>query len=110
MSLSMRLISDSAEIPIDIYAMDKKINSFERDVRRKVMTHLAISGSQDLGSGLILTSVVIDIERIGDYLQKTYIGYLAYYAENQKKLNAGGIEDKLSTIEHNTKDYFNRND
>ena len=56
--------SDSPDIPIDIYAMDKKINSFERDVRRKVMTHLAISGSKDLGSGLILTSVVIDFERI----------------------------------------------
>ena len=26
--------SDSAEIDIDIYAMDKKINEFERDVRR----------------------------------------------------------------------------
>ena len=26
--------SDTAEIPIDIYAMDKKINEFERDVRR----------------------------------------------------------------------------
>ena len=25
--------SDSADIPIDIYEMDKKINSFERDVR-----------------------------------------------------------------------------
>ena len=39
--------SDNAEIPIDIYAMDKKINEFERDVRRKVMTHLVVSGQQD---------------------------------------------------------------
>ena len=71
-SINALRTSDSAEIPIDIYAMDKKINSFERDVRRKVMTHLAISGSQDLGSGLILTSVVIDIERIGDYTKNIY--------------------------------------
>ena len=57
--------SDSADIDIDIFAMDKKINEFERDVRRKVMTHLAIGGKEDVGSGLVLVSVVIDIERIG---------------------------------------------
>ena len=71
-SINALRTSDSAEIPIDIYAMDKKINSFERDVRRKVMTHLAVSGSQDLGSGLILTSVVIDIARIGAYTKNIY--------------------------------------
>ena len=103
-SINALRTSDSAEIPIDIYAMDKKINSFERDVRRKVMTHLAISGSQDLGSGLILTSVVIDIERIGDYTKNIYDLAVSY----PKKLNAGTFEDKLTTIEHNTKDYFNR--
>ncbi len=64
--------SDTADIPIDIYAMDRKINRFERDVRRKVMTHLAVSGREDLGSGLILVSVVIDIERIGDYTKNIY--------------------------------------
>ena len=43
--------SDSADIDIDIYEMDKKINEFERDVRRKVMTHLAVGGKEDIGSG-----------------------------------------------------------
>jgi len=38
--------SDSADIDIDIYAMDKKINEFERDVRRKIMTHLAVGGKE----------------------------------------------------------------
>ncbi len=96
--------SDSADIPIDIYAMDKKINSFERDVRRKVMTHLAISGSKDLGSGLILTSVVIDIERIGDYTKNIY----DLAVNHPKKLVGGSFEDELSTIENNTKEYFNQ--
>ena len=68
--------SDTADIPIDIYAMDKKINEFERDVRRKIMTHLAVSGKEDLGSGLILVSVVIDIERIGDYTKNIYDFYM----------------------------------
>ena len=77
--------SDTAEIPIDIYAMDKKINEFERDVRRKVMTHLAVSGNEDLGSGLILVSVVIDIERIGDYTKNIY----DLAVQHPKKLTAG---------------------
>ena len=95
--------SDTADIPIDIYAMDRKINEFERDVRRKVMTHLAISGREDLGSGLILVSVVIDIERIGDYTKNIY----DLACEHPKRLNAGSYESKLASIENATKDFLN---
>jgi len=103
-SIKVLRLSDSSDIPIDIYAMDKKINSFERDVRRKVMTHLSISGTQDLGSGLILTSVVIDIERIGDYTKNIY----DLAVNHPKKLVGDSFEERLLKIENNTKDYFNR--
>ncbi len=95
--------SDNAEIPIDIYAMDKKINEFERDVRRKVMTHLAIDGKKDIGSGLILVSVVIDIERIGDYTKNIYDLAL----NHPKKLTAGSLESTLNEMEKLTKEYLN---
>ncbi len=88
---------DTAEIPIDLYEMDKKINKFERDVRRKVMTHLAISGSKDLGSGLVLVSVVIDIERIGDYTKNIYDMAVIHPA----RLKGGSIEDRIKLIEDN---------
>ena len=87
--------SDTADIPIDIYAMDKKINEFERDVRRKVMTHLAIGGKEDVSSGLVLVSVVIDIERIGDYTKNIY----DLAVNHPKKLHGGSIEDRLDKIE-----------
>ncbi len=87
--------SDSADIKIDIYAMDKKINEFERDVRRKVMTHLAVGGKEDIGSGLVLVSVVIDIERIGDYTKNIY----DLAVNHPKRLNAGSIEDRLHDVE-----------
>ena len=51
----------------DIYARDKAINRFERDVRRRIVTHLAVSSSPDINMALVLTAIVIDIERIGDY-------------------------------------------
>ena len=87
--------SDSAEIDIDIYKMDKKINEFERDVRRKIMTHLAVGGKEDIGSGLVLVSVVFDIERIGDYTKN--IHDLA--VNHPKKINGGNLEDRLAEIE-----------
>ena len=87
--------SDSSEIDIDIFAMDKKINEFERDVRRKVMTHLAVGGKEDIGSGLVLVSVVIDIERIGDYTKNIY----DLAVNHPKKLNGGSAEDRLAEIE-----------
>ena len=94
--------SDSANMKIDIYAMDKKINEFERDIRRKVMTHLAIGGKDDIGSGLILVSVVIDIERIGDYTKNIYELAVNY----PKKLVGGSVEDRLSKIEKISFDLF----
>jgi len=87
--------SDTAEIDINIYAMDKKINEFERDVRRKIMTHLAIGGKEDIGSGLVLVSVVIDIERIGDYTKNIY----DLAINHPKRLDGGTLEKRLSKVE-----------
>jgi phosphate transport system protein len=87
--------SDTSEIKIDIYAMDKRINEYEREVRKKVMTHLAISGASDLASGLVLVSVVIDIERIGDYTKNIYD--LARH--HPEKLHAGSLEPRLADVE-----------
>ena len=102
-SINALRYSDTADIPIDIYAMDKKINEFERDVRRKVMTHLVISGKDHLGSGLILVSVVIDIERIGDYTKNIYDLAL----QNPKKLSGGEYDKDLSNIEKATNTFLN---
>jgi len=59
--------SDTAEIGINIEEKDIRINKYEREVRKKVLTHLAVNDVSDLHIGLILISIVIDIERIGDY-------------------------------------------
>ena len=47
---------------------DIEINIFQRDVRRKVVTHYAISQDiDDLPNGLVLLNMVVDVERVGDY-------------------------------------------
>ncbi len=87
--------SDSGEISIDVYKLDKQINEYERDVRKKIMTHLAVTGAQDLAPGLVLVSVVIDIERIGDYTKN-----ICDMARNHpKKLDATPLEEPLQEVE-----------
>jgi len=47
---------------------DWEINQFQREVRRKVLTHYSLGeDTSDLANGLILINMVVDIERLGDY-------------------------------------------
>ena len=94
--------SDSGELGIDIYAADKKINKYEREVRRKVLTHLALAQPGDVSLGLVLISVVIDVERIGDYTKN--IAELAQ--AHPKALYGLKYEDKLVEAETNIDEKF----
>jgi phosphate transport system protein len=93
---------DDGTLPVDVYAMDKQVNRFEREVRRKVMTHLTISGPADVASGLVLVSVVIDIERIGDYAKNIYD--LARF--HPQRLHGGSLEPEVAEIESQTASLF----
>jgi phosphate uptake regulator len=93
---------DDARLEIDIYAKDQLINAYEREVRRKVFTHLALSGGKDLNAGLVLVSVVIDIERIGDYTKN--IVELAL--RHPERLMCGTFEKDIRQIETTVKTMF----
>jgi phosphate transport system protein len=56
----------------DIYKLDREINNIEKDVRRKVLEHLSINPRQEIAATLVLTSIIIDIERIGDYSKNIF--------------------------------------
>ena len=87
--------SDTAEVKFDIYDADKGGNRRERGVRKKVMNHLVLSGGTNLASGLSLVSVVIDIERIGDYTKNIYD--LAVH--HPLRLEGGPVEENLQKVE-----------
>ena len=95
---------DKQEYPLNIYEMDKKINHFERDVRRKIMTHLTVNPQQDLSSGLVLVSVVIDIERMGDYTKNIYDLAVQY----PEKLSTGKYEGTISKMEEDVRNFLNQ--
>jgi len=65
-------LTENREASFDIYKLDKEINSYEKKIRRKVLEHLSVNPQQDIMSSLVLTSIVISIERIGDYSKNIY--------------------------------------
>jgi phosphate transport system protein len=93
---------DDARIELDIYAKDQMINAYEREVRRKVLTHLALSTSRNIAGGLALVSIVIDIERIGD-LTKNIVDLAL---RHPGKLDCGGLETDVRKIETTVKTMF----
>jgi phosphate uptake regulator len=96
--------SDSGEMGFDVYRRDQMVNKFEQDVRRKVLKHLAITGGTNIIPGLVLTSIVIDIERIGDYTKNIHELALAH----PRRLHAGSFEEDIQKIEKATAGVFGK--
>ena len=96
--------SHSDQVDIDIYDRDAEVNRYQREVRRDVFNHLAVSGAEKLPSGLVLVSIIIDIERIGDYTKN--IVELALH--HPGKLHGGKFEPDLQRVEGAVEDSFIR--
>jgi Na+/phosphate symporter len=91
---SLRFREDS-EVDVNVRDRDQEINKYEREVRRNVFNHLVVGGKADLPSALVLVSIIIDIERIGDYTKN--IVELAL--EHPGKLKGGKYEKDLQRVE-----------
>jgi phosphate transport system protein len=64
---------DAGPAQSKIYDRDKRINLLECEVRRSVVTHLALEHNRnDMPSALIFMNVVKDAERVGDYIKNLY--------------------------------------
>ena len=94
--------SDSGKMGMDIYAKDRMVNKYQREVRRKVLKHLAIAGGVNLTHGLILINIVIDLERIGDYTKNI----MELAVAHPKRLRCGIYEDDIKKIEQGVSSMF----
>ena len=103
--IQSRLRDDAKyEFSFDIRDQDIAINKYEREVRRNVFNHLCVAGMEDLNSGLVLVSIIIDIERVGDYIKN-----MVELAEaTDKVLKGGRFEDDLLKVEKAIEDTFKR--
>ena len=93
---------EDAEVNLQVKETDKKVNSYEREVRRMVFNHLAVQGTADLPSALILVSIIIDIERIGDYAKNM----VELALDHPGKLQGGKFEEAIVRIEEALEDNF----
>lgn len=102
------IVLEAIKDPVDhevkerVARMDKVVNREQRDVRKKVFEHLAISRGRDLLEGLRITCMVIDVERIGDYSKN--IGELVEMLPG--RLEFEEYEDRFQEVRSLTLDLF----
>lgn len=96
--------TEQTDLEFDINNEDSEVNKYQREVRKDVFKHLVLTEGEQLTSGLILVSIVIDIERIGDYTKN--IVDLAQ--SHQLRLNGGTFENELVRIENAVLENFQR--
>ena len=96
--------SDRGEMKLNVYEKDQQVNKYEREVRHKVLKHLAITGGANIIPGLILTSIVIDMERIGDYTKNIMDLAVAH----PRRLNKGKYKDQIAKIESGVSELFDQ--
>ncbi|MEE2876461.1 MAG: PhoU domain-containing protein [Candidatus Neomarinimicrobiota bacterium] len=101
---AVRILRESEDtvINLEIRQKDKEVNKYEQEVRRKVMTHCTLQGSEELPGGMVLVSIVIDIERIGDYCKNI----LDLAEVHPAKLTVGAYENSLYGIEKEVRSRF----
>jgi len=84
---------------------DREINEFQREVRRKVLTHYAVDqNTSDMADGLILINMVVDIERIGDYCKNI----LDLAINHPDSIIAGEESEDLSLVENEVQTRFQK--
>ena len=82
---------------------DREINEFQRDVRRKVLTHYAVEqDTTDLANGLVLINMVVDIERIGDYCKNI----LDLAINHHQSIISSEVSENLAIIENEVESRF----
>jgi len=96
--------TDTNIIDIDINDQDLKVNKFQREVRKDVFNHLLLAGTETLSSDLVLVSIVIDLERIGD-LTKNIVEIAQGHPE---KLTSELFDEKIEKIETAVEENFSK--
>ena len=93
---SVKLLWTEEGVTIEeIKERDRQINKDVREVRKKVLTHLAFSGASGMETALVLLFIVVYIERIGDHTKD--IGSLA--TDYPGEFEAGSFKDGVKKLE-----------
>jgi phosphate transport system protein len=94
---------DIDRIRDELYARDREINAREREIRRRIIAHLAASPSEhEIPTAFILTTLVKDAERIGDYVKNLFevmhVDGAHSFARSQYDPHYDGIRTRLREL------------
>ena len=87
-----------------IYATDRQINIYEIETRKKVLEHLSISRKEDTTAALVLITIAVDIERLGDYAKNFFELWEMYGG----RLGSHPVIEKLRRVEQNIESMLDR--
>ncbi len=96
--------SDDTEVDPKVRKKDKQINKYQRAVRRKVITHCTLRCTSGLPGGMVLVSIIIDIERTGDNAKNI----LDLAEAHPERLRIPAYDDQLDGIEEDLKWRFRK--
>lgn len=96
--------TDSNEIDYDINDQDSAVNKFQREVRKDIFNHLSMSGTETLSSDLVIVSIVIDLERIGDITKNI----VEIAQSHPARLHSPLFNDKVVEIENAVTENFEK--
>ncbi|MEN8041203.1 MAG: PhoU domain-containing protein [Actinomycetota bacterium] len=101
----------SKETKKEVRTTDKGINEAQQDVRRSLLIHAAVNGS-DLPLVLQYASIVKDAERIGDYSKNMYdlVKYGANFEGAADEEELERFRDKVSRLICDASDVFEAKD
>lgn len=99
-SAAWEMITGSGKVE-DLYKIDRQLNELQIAIRRRILEHLAINPAQDINATFVLAILVIDLERIGDYVKN-----LDEIAKHYPEPISGGAFDTLRPMAQRVKEMF----
>lgn len=99
-SAAWEMITGSGKVE-GLYRIDRQLNELQIAIRRRILEHLAINPAQDINATFVLAILVIDLERIGDYVKN-----LDEIAKHYPEPISGGAFDTLRPMAQRVKEMF----
>lgn len=112
-SFAIEVLLEQHPKDVNIYLQDQEVNRALIDVRKKLLEHLTINPQSDTTASLVLATIVVDIERIGDYT-KNIIELAEIYPEKIEEddwvRQLRGLEEGILPLFSRTREAFARGD
>ncbi len=103
--------TDPEIIKDDLWATDKRINSNERRIRRRLITHAAVHGRTEFPVCLALMSIVKDAERIGDFAKNIFdLSMLGVKIDDAYRDDLVKIKDSTSRLLAKSRNVYDTQD